>query len=134
MWQYSDQWAAGFFDGDGCVSIRRRRRGNCVDHAVYAQVTQKDPSPLRAFQNEFGGSISPTKTPSGCYRWRVAGRKAERFLRRIQTYSLVKAEPIRLALELRDSMLLPGQRHIDRDAVVEWRERLRHFVKVCNAA
>lgn len=56
---------------------------------MHAQITQKDPAPLREFQQRWGGSLTESKTPSGCYRWRVADKKAEAFLRAIRPYVLV---------------------------------------------
>lgn len=109
-WQISDQWAAGFFDGEGSVSVVRRQRGGFIEHHLSVQVGQNDRRPLDAMCAEYRGSTCNTKTPSGCWRWRIHGKSAESFLQRIQPYSIVKAEQIALALELRALVGAPGRR------------------------
>ena len=95
-WLYSNKWAAGFFDGEGNIYLRQRERRRVRD--VYAQITQKDRRPLEEFQKRWGGSLTETKTPSDCYRWRVSHQKAEAFLLSIHRYLLVKDEAVREAL------------------------------------
>lgn len=109
-WQISDQWTAGFFDGEGSVSVLRRKRGNFVEHMLACAVGQNDQRPLLAIRNEYGGSQCNSKTPSGCWRWRIHGGAAESFLKRIRPHSIVKADQIDLALELRLLVGKPGQR------------------------
>lgn len=98
-WLYSDQWAAGFFDGEGNVYLRLRVKHRVPD--VYVQVTQKDPEPLRRFKERWGGSLTETRTPTGCHRWRCSHRKAEAFIRAILPYSLVKRVALERALNAR---------------------------------
>lgn len=98
-WLYSDAWAAGFFDGEGNVYLRVREKHRAPD--VYVQVTQKDRAPLVELQKRWSGSLTETKTPSGCYRWRCGHQKAEAFLRAILAYSLVKRVEIIRALDER---------------------------------
>lgn len=97
MWVYSDQWAAGFFDGEGCVTIDRIASGGVrVPGPITAQITQKRAAPLEAIKAIFGGSIVPTKTPSGCYRLRMRNKNALLFLNRIFPYCLVKRPEIEI--------------------------------------
>lgn len=109
-WLLSDQWAAGFFDGEGSVSVLRRVRGGFIEHMLAVAVGQNDQRPLLALRDEYGGSQCNSKTPSGCWRWRIHGGQAEAFLRRIRPYSIVKAEQIDLALEIRALVGKPGSR------------------------
>jgi hypothetical protein len=109
-WLYSDEWAAGFFDGEGCVSISVDRSKQTPQHDLTVSVSQKHCRPLDELQIQHGGSISPTKTPSGCWRWRLAGGKAERFLRRIYPHSLEKHSQITLALAFRGTIGTVGHR------------------------
>ena len=64
-WQISDQWAAGFFDGEGSISVVRRKRGGFIEHHLSVQVGQNDQRPLLAMRDEYGGSQCNSKTPSG---------------------------------------------------------------------
>jgi len=97
-------WASGFFDGEGNVYIRHRRRGACTDHVLYVQVTQKDKLPLQILKSHWGGSITEVKNPSGCWRWRVVTAMAERFLWDILPHSVVKREQIEAALVIRSKV------------------------------
>ena len=109
-WLFNDRWAAGFFDGEGNVSLLRRARRKSVEYDLYVQVTQKAREPLDQFRGAFGGNISPTKTPSGCWRWRIHGKQAQVFLERMLPFSLVKKQQIVLALEFRSTVGSPGKR------------------------
>jgi hypothetical protein len=100
-WLYSDQWAAGFFDGEGNVSIFRRQRGNCLEYRVVLQITQKDSTPLLHIQEEFGGSISHASNPADCFRWRADGEAVDLFLKRVGPYLLVKRQEALVAAEMR---------------------------------
>jgi hypothetical protein len=109
-WKLTDQWVAGFFDGEGCVSIVRRKRGNWIEHHLSVQISQNDQRPLKAIRKRFGGSQCVSMTPSGCWRWRIHGKAADAFLRAIHPFSIVKAEQIRLALVLRSFVGSPSRR------------------------
>lgn len=103
-------WAAGFFDGEGCVGIARRVRGNFIEHLVGVQIGQNTRAALDAICARFGGSICKSRTPSGCYRWRAHGGTAERFLRAIRPYLFVKGDEADCALEVRKYVGVPGAR------------------------
>ncbi len=106
-WHYSDQWAAGFFDGEGCVTISRRDRSpGFKEHFLAVQVGQNNKRPLEVLHARFGGCF----TKSGCWRWRCHGSAACRFLQAIGPYSLVKRREVDLALELRALIGIPGRR------------------------
>ena len=106
----SNQWIAGFFDGEGSVSILRRKRGGFIEHMLAIQLGQNDRTPLDMVCAQFEGSVCNSKTPSGCWRWRAHGGTAEKFLKAIRPHSIVKREQISLALELRTLIGAPGRR------------------------
>lgn len=110
-WSYSDQWAAGFFDGEGCVSISRRQRTKSfVEHYLSVQVGQIIRAPLEALRQHNGGNIYQGTTQSRCWRWKIHGKPAERFLKSIYQFSIVKRHEISLALSLRALIGEPGKR------------------------
>lgn len=97
-------WAAGFFDGEGSLSIlilnwRKTQRGFNV--RVAAQCSQVIKEPLDKLCDLFGGNVlGPYRNKSSHkshYRWHLTGPKLAAFLTAIEPYSIVKAEPIRLA-------------------------------------
>jgi hypothetical protein len=99
MWMYSNEWAAGFFDGEGNLYLRKREKRRSRE--VRTQVTQKALEPLIELQRVWGGSINKTKNPSNCYRWRLVGQGAEAFLKAIAPHSIVKSTAIAEALHER---------------------------------
>lgn len=106
MWLYSDQWAAGFFDGEGCIQVEPRPSGYGVSYYVNVQLTQNDRRPLDEIAARFGGRVSGTgaRANDRCFRWRASAGVAETFLRAVLPHLLVKRERAEHALALRDLM------------------------------
>jgi hypothetical protein len=101
-------WAAGFFDGEGCVMVSPRNNGKF--HSLFTSVTQQEPAALHLFKQRFGGNVTPDKTatsnsyerkrgPVLCWRWKASSKEAYAFLKAIEPYCVVKAEQVRVALE-----------------------------------
>lgn len=122
----SEQWLAGFFDGEGCIAITvagKQRR--CI---LRLALTNTDHDLLREIHKQFGGQLvlkaKPAKAgwkPYGCVVW--TNRQAQSLLDRIGPYIILKRRQLDLALEflsLRthpdrlehfDSTGTPRQRH-----------------------
>ena len=99
-------WAAGFIDGEGCVStpVRMRSR-NRRDYSLALYVGQVDPRPLLRLRAYFGGEVVPRTSRNGgrpIFMWRVTGNTAEVALRVLLPFLMVKEEQARLAIALRD--------------------------------
>jgi hypothetical protein len=102
-------WAAGFFDGEGCVIVEISREKKCrhgFRTSLHATVTQTSLPCLHLFLEKFGGSINTTdyRTPNGRrwavqYVWVVRNELAVEFLRAIYPYAVVKKTQIEAALE-----------------------------------
>ena len=99
-------WAAGFVDGEGCVSQRAQFRSqNRRTYSLSIYVGQVDPRPLYRLSEYFGGNVALRTSWKGgrpIYMWRVTGAKAEWALRVLLPYLMVKAEQARLAIELQE--------------------------------
>lgn len=98
----SDQYIAGFFDGEGCVSIRARRprqRGT-VTTSLAVDIGNTEVGILLMIQERFGGYLTRNR---GCNRpvhvLRLRGVKTFNFLLAVQPYAIVKADQIAIALE-----------------------------------
>jgi hypothetical protein len=64
-------WAAGLFDGEGCVRFRRGARGR----GLTCSVGQKDREVLDRFHRAVGvGSIYHERRSDGIYVWQVGAR------------------------------------------------------------
>lgn len=102
-------WAAGFFDGEGCVIVEISKEKKCrhgFRTSLHATVTQTSLPCLELYLKRFGGSIktSDYQTPNGRrwavqYVWVVRNEAAVEFLRAIQPYTVVKREQINVALQ-----------------------------------
>jgi len=102
-------WAAGFFDGEGCVLVEMAKEDRCIHKfrtCLHATVTQTSLPCLEKYLDVFGGGITSAehRTPNGRrwsvqYRWSVRNEKAIAFLKAIQPYSVVKASQIEVALK-----------------------------------
>lgn len=102
-----ERYAAGFFDGEGTVSIRVHRvkvRGRRYPHhRLHAVVAQRDTAVLYLFAERWGGSVKETTSAKVGY-WRVADKLAERFLRDVVEHLVVKRYQAEIALSFREKV------------------------------
>ena len=83
-------WAAGFFDGEGCILPNYNRKGKTILRVTVGQIYLP---PLEHLKLLFGGYLEtqPRKTPlQTYYRWVVEYRKAKAFLEAVKPYLRVK--------------------------------------------
>lgn len=93
-------WAAGFFDGEGCVSIckTKQQRLNGIYYGLKIIVTQLDPTPLEKFKEIFDVSypIQLIKGSKGLqkdyHRLTFSGPQAKLALSKMFQYLTVKQE------------------------------------------
>lgn len=101
-------WAAGFFDGDGSLTIHvlsRYGKDNTHEVRVVLQLTQKFVKPLRLLKQKWGGYIIRIARQKGMSKdyskWHLTGReKLTLFLTEILPYVCVKSNQVRLALSV----------------------------------
>jgi len=101
-----DGWFLGFFDGEGCVMIvRRRRKGSFPWHySPRITVTNTCKEAPELFLQEYGGRIGILHRRENYrtrYTWMLSRRNdVERVLRTWLPYLVVKKRPAEVALEL----------------------------------
>src|SRR6266487_5799279 len=101
------QYIAGFFDGEGSVSIAKRRRytdkiteGYAQVYALEVGIGQVDDLGLFDYLiSTYGGSKVLSKKGRGCWVFKVYSRPAARFLEDILPYLIIKREQAICALE-----------------------------------
>ena|SRR3990167_2099022 len=96
-----DAYAAGFFDGEGCVGISsNKNKWGC---SLFINLKQKKgfTDILERLKSVYGGTVSHRKDNSGA-DWFAYGKTAGDFLNKIFTYSVVKKEQIIVALAFLD--------------------------------
>ena len=93
-------YVAGFFDGEGCISIIGSDYQGYHRWALQTQLAQKRPEVLYQCRDAFGGSVHPArKDGSGGQSWQLSNKKAAAFLWLIRPWLRVKAFETQLALE-----------------------------------
>ena len=91
-------YLAGFFDGEGCITIEARR-GKSFN--VRCSITNSSLEVLKIFKKIFGGSIHKRKlyVNKPLWDWRCNAHLALFFLTKIMPYLIVKNKEAKLALE-----------------------------------
>lgn len=126
-------WAAGFFDGEGSISIRKtysklKSQGTTRQtYGLYLRVAQVDRSPLDKFTLIFGtGSVNKVRRDDPnrpmYHDWCAAGESAARILARMLPYLTVKRERALLGLEFQQ---ITGRNRIGRGALTDGELDLR---------
>lgn len=130
-------WAAGFFDGEGCIQLTLRKRGPYESWQLYVNAVNTDIRALHKMVQLFGGSIHTLHKADNAYgylpswQWAVSHKKAEAALRLMLPYLIVKAEQAGLALLSREYVKPKYERlkPEDRDALQDIRTRLQVLKK-----
>lgn len=120
-------YVAGFFDGEGCIIIARRRASRTAysdNHQVWLGAAQRTTyvDVLNDIQHTFGGSVRslnnrPRQSPIS--EWSVIKRADQRrFLEAVLPYLRVKREQALVALEFLSAVEAYGRtwRRTDNDA------------------
>lgn len=94
------EYAAGFFDGEGCVLI------SSGHHQLRVVINNSCNEVLQEFSNRWGNKVcqahgtyvdNPKYKPR--YSWVIRGERAREFLETIYPYLIVKREEARVAIE-----------------------------------
>lgn len=121
-------WAAGFVDGEGCISIDRRIRKGYVGHRLRVVASNTHQSALRRLQQLFGGLVYQARQKDGrhqaIWHWSIPGVAAGASLQKMLTYMDVKREQAIIGLAFVDTMIATGRRPVAPDIVAQ-RDRLR---------
>lgn len=95
-------YAAGFFDGEGCVRVARLPYRDGFRYLLCITVVQNDPTPLLWLQRLFGGVVYGRTYRIGVrsHGWRIGPRIGGlEFLKAIRPYLIVKAAQVDLAFQ-----------------------------------
>jgi hypothetical protein len=103
-------WAAGFFDGEGSVSVVQRPHGTYWYPLV--QVGNKDGTTVERFREIVGTGFTFRRRQDGFNMWVASSKKAEHALVQIIPYLINKGKQAELALLAR-KYYSEGRREID---------------------
>lgn len=103
---------AGFFDGEGCISIVHFDRTYLNrSHTFYVaiQLVNTNFDILKQFEDKFRGKVYERKNKNAkwnkAYVWSLTARQANKFLRAVYPYLILKKEQARLAIEFQELLL-----------------------------
>lgn len=100
----SNAWTAGFFDGEGCVYIRKMKGKGYKDGVRYdlvCSISQRRPEELQHLKQVYGGNVSYYKsngTNRSWWKWCIVSNEAVVFLEDIKPFVRIKRQEIDLAL------------------------------------
>ena len=129
-------WAAGFFDGEGCVNLHTQKGFTCLRIIV----VQKDIRPLEHFKMIFDrdetiGKVYRRNRRNVYYRFVLSGDRAADALRKMLPYLILKREVAEVGLELQSSVNEHRERYGKGGmpaSVKEYRKTLVESVKWLN--
>ena len=98
-------WAAGFFDGEGCICLARRfRKGKKhPEYELKLSVGQANPKPLELFSKSFGGNVN--KRGDGYYICKLSSRDSIETLRILIPFLVLKKDEAIEALKFGGLMI-----------------------------
>jgi hypothetical protein len=137
-------WAAGFVDGEGCISVNRQKMKRASKKGIKFRdaftlgfaVTQKVKEPLEILHNMFGGHLFPYKLRGVTYwRWQHWSNGAKLAIEKLLPYLVVKRRIAELGVRFQEEMTSWNQEFGRRgypDWVDESREAFYQQAKVMN--
>lgn len=131
------EYLAGFFDGEGSVSILRNEAGTTKrqryltpHHFLQVTAVQIDPRPLWLLQAKFGGkTLYITRRQKGArpiYNWHISGDAAAECLKALLPYLVVKKVDAEIGIAFRKFAVRTKTHGVSpSDAVIAERETYR---------
>ena len=124
-------YMAGFFDGEGCISLTKLRKQKRI--LLFVRLAQCNEWIIRWFQHCFGGKVycrSANGNQKEVWVWQVAQKSTLPFLRTIEPYLILKRAEAQLAIKFQEGKRYWGYKKPDRIKAVEEAQRiLMHSLK-----
>lgn len=103
-------YLAGFFDGEGCIQLRRKTK--CQSLVLRVTIGQPNRWILECYRMAFGGSVRPQKLPKEFPKakpqslWAAADNIALEFLKVISPYLTLKQGEAKIAIQFQETKAL----------------------------
>lgn len=103
-------WAAGFFDGEGFISIQERHHPKYIGFYLRIGINHVAPEPIYEMQKIFGGAIekqNPAKVigkRKPRHRWTLGTAAAAEALKQLMPYLINKNKVAALALDFQQTI------------------------------
>ena len=132
-------YIAGFFDGEGSITISNRVASSCrslsPNHTVTVSVGNTDPTVVSILHKEFGGSLSFAKAKrenhKDIYQWQISARGACVFLSAIRPFLKMKHKQADIAINFQESKPPYSKTRLT-DEVIAWREEQKKKIQDLN--
>src|SRR5882672_2340266 len=132
-------YLAGFFDGEGSVTINRVKRADgrskTDSYTLHAVIGNTDPTVLVWAQSLFGGYLIPREPRNKRHRssvqWMLQNQWALRFLETIRPYVRMKTTVVDVAINFQRAMRKHGPKRTPPE-VIAWREEQRDTIRLMN--
>lgn len=100
------RYLAGFFDGEGCLTINKQNRGGryiSQEYKIRVIVTNSNIDILNVHKNIFGGKIYIRKAKNGrnhkiSYQWHISNQTAYNFCKTMVKYLILKKKQAELLI------------------------------------
>lgn len=103
-------YLAGFFDGEGSISILKRKKGSWnVSHFIRVSIGQKDGATLDWIKDGFGGNVYIVSR-DGSYVWAVSDYKGYDFLKTLVPFLHYKKPQAELAIKFYEERIMDSRR------------------------
>ena len=125
------QYLAGFFDGEGCITSEKKKRGRRVP-TLRINVFQKYPEVLKEFKRRFGGQIREAgkgQRVGHGFRWYAATVKAYYTLHALLPFLHVKSKQAIVGMKLASRSMANARHKPISSKEVNLRERLAWRLK-----
>jgi hypothetical protein len=110
-------YMAGFFDGEGHISIAKRASGT---GSLTVQVCNTNAEVLEGFRSVYGGAVNDvTRNHKPTWKWTVCSSAASDFLRDVLPYLIVKREQAEIAIRFQDLLRPKGGAPLTDDEIAQ---------------
>jgi RNA repair pathway DNA polymerase beta family len=129
-------YLAGILDGEGHISIDRTEGAKPTHapiHFLQVGITNTDRDLIDNLSTLYGGHVGRTGIRDGhrkdCYRWRLTGPPAAKFLRELHPFLRIKRRQAEIAIEFAHEMATRQRGHGLTEHELDRREELRQALK-----
>lgn len=97
-------YIAGFFDGEGCVRIKKANQGG-NSYYLIAHITNTNPVILKKVQDLFGGNtrVQENGRNKPIYNWYITSSEANDFLKTLQPFLIEKKSQAELGIKFHEN-------------------------------
>lgn len=121
-------YAAGIIDGEGCISIAKRKDGKYSWYQDSIRVHMKHKDVPSWMQEKFGGKLYERHEPRTAYVWQLWGLESRALLFLLKPYIVEKQEQIKLFLAM--GKLKESSRRFQKDPPYTRKRKLEIYKKL----